>query len=256
MLNPYPFFPFAPIRKTQNGFTLIELMIGILIGTIVVAAAIALFVTTIRAATAVAQEIRLTQEIRISMDFMVNDIRRAGYAFPHQNRVERDPDTQVPINPFQSGDLDLALHRNGECVLLSFDPTFDYEPDPETLQSDLEDLASIQYVFGYRLEEGVIQMLTNTTRVEATTDCDAGDWVALTDPATTRVETLSFDVDLRCRNVTDTSRDCNNTESEDVLYERRLVTIEIDARHAQDADTRIALSDTMALRNDRVRVAP
>lgn len=256
MLNTDSSFPIASIRKSQNGFTLIELMVGILVGTIVVAAAIALFVTTIRAATAVAQETRLTQEIRISMDFMVNDIRRAGYAFPHPNRVERDAETQVPINPFQDDGRDLAVHSNGECLLLSFDPTFEYDPNPEDLRSNLTDLDGTQYVFGYRLEGGAIEMLTNNASVTETTNCQSGEWVQLTDPTTTNVNKLSFEVDLRCRNVSNETRDCVSPDSGDVLYERRLVNVEIAASHAQNPDTDIALSDTIMVRNDRVRMAP
>ena len=66
-------------RKQQAGVTLVELMIGLLVGLIVVAAGTNIFSTSIRGQTDNINLTRLNQDMRAMMDIMVRDIRRAGF---------------------------------------------------------------------------------------------------------------------------------------------------------------------------------
>jgi prepilin-type N-terminal cleavage/methylation domain-containing protein len=72
-------------RIKLGGFTLIELMVAILIGSMVLAAIISLFVTMIKADNDNLKAIRLNQELRAAMSLITRDIRRAG---ANQNAVE------------------------------------------------------------------------------------------------------------------------------------------------------------------------
>lgn len=63
----------------QHGFTLIEMMVAIVVGLIVTAAALALVATIMRANTESTTATRLTQEIRAISEVIIRDIRRARY---------------------------------------------------------------------------------------------------------------------------------------------------------------------------------
>jgi len=67
------------LRKKQSGVTLIEMMIAMVIGLIVLAAAITIFIITIKANSDNVKMIRLTQELRSVMSLVTRDIRRTGY---------------------------------------------------------------------------------------------------------------------------------------------------------------------------------
>lgn len=66
-------------RGRQIGLTLIELMIGIVVGSIVLGAVIAVYASTIRGSNTALRTARLNQELRSTMDLMVREIRRAGF---------------------------------------------------------------------------------------------------------------------------------------------------------------------------------
>ena len=83
-------------HKQQAGVTLVELMIGLLVGLIVIAAGMNIFTTSIRGQTDNINLTRLNQDMRTMMDIMARDIRRAGF-------VTSDPETNfasLQNNPF------------------------------------------------------------------------------------------------------------------------------------------------------------
>lgn len=141
--------------------------------------------------------------------------------------------------------------------MLSYDPTFRYPPDPSSMSRDLSDLdaAEVQYVFGYRLNGNAIQLLTNESQTTSTGNCPDRPWASLTDPNTTNVTSLEFDLETFCLNTTDDDADCATASSGDVLIEKRRVNITLTAEHAQNPDTRIQLEESVAVRNDHVYAA-
>ncbi|HHZ71202.1 MAG TPA: hypothetical protein EYN54_13210 [Methylococcaceae bacterium] len=66
-------------RKQQAGLTLVELMIGLLVGTIIIAGGLRVFTVVIRGQSDNVKLTRLNQDMRAMMDIMVRDIRRAGF---------------------------------------------------------------------------------------------------------------------------------------------------------------------------------
>lgn len=259
--------------QRTSGFTLVELMVGILVGTLVIAAVTALYITVIQGATFITQEARLTQETRVTMDMMINDIRRAGYS--HPSRVQKEED-DLPDNPFMRADdplRDVRIHGSSDCLLLAYDPTFSY-PTSDDLPYDLSDLSTDQYVFGYRLINGAIQILHSSTdnTTSGTCDADTG-WESITDPETTTVTKLEFSTaGSVCMNASDsdgayalasdgaTAPACATpppgTQTNDVLVEMRRINIVLEAKHARDPTTRTLLNESAKARNHRVLWAP
>jgi prepilin peptidase dependent protein B len=256
------FFVSKPAFAT--GFTLVELMVGIVVGLIVIGGAIAVFVTTLVGSTNTIREARLNQEMRVAMDFMVEDIRRAGFwsgaagidfgssaMANHPNEfASRDPTTDRGVRDFH-------ILEDGRCILFSFEPTF---------------AANDQEVFGYRQNGTVLQMLHDPDgSVETTEDCTAGGWVALTSPAVL-VQQLSFNTTgSRCFNVTAPDNPewavtdpafrepaCLDQEATDfvapndgdILVESRNINILLEGRHRDSNTSLLRLTETVHIRNN------
>jgi type IV pilus assembly protein PilW len=64
-------------RSRQSGFGLVELMIGLVVGMIIVGAALSLLTTTMRSSNDSIKMTRLDQELRQAMTMLTRDLRRA-----------------------------------------------------------------------------------------------------------------------------------------------------------------------------------
>jgi len=88
--------PHAHDLQKNRGVTLIEMLVGLLVGLVVVAAAGSIYISTFRGQTNNTKLVRLNQDLRAMMDIMARDIRRAGF-------VTSDPVTNfsaLQSNPF------------------------------------------------------------------------------------------------------------------------------------------------------------
>src|SRR5215475_8028087 len=66
----------------QAGFTLIEMMVGMAVGVIVVAAAFTILTTTSKALRANEQIVDAQQNIRMAMELLARDLKLAGFGNP------------------------------------------------------------------------------------------------------------------------------------------------------------------------------
>jgi prepilin peptidase dependent protein B len=66
------------IAPPDRGFTLIELMLGLLLGLIVLGGVLGVFVTTYQSSSQDIKRVRLNEEMRAVMEMMSRDLRRAG----------------------------------------------------------------------------------------------------------------------------------------------------------------------------------
>lgn len=67
------------MNHPQRGLSLVELLVGLAVGMLVVAAAIALLSAQTREQRSTAAELRLMQELRATADLVARDLRRAGH---------------------------------------------------------------------------------------------------------------------------------------------------------------------------------
>jgi len=67
------------IRSGQQGVTLIELMIGALVATTIIAAGYAVLTSSSKAMTTNEQTVETQQNVRVAMEFLYRDIRQAGF---------------------------------------------------------------------------------------------------------------------------------------------------------------------------------
>jgi prepilin peptidase dependent protein B len=131
------------IRKKQQGFTLVELMVGLAVGLIVIGGSLAMFLSTLQSSNHTLKMSKLNQDLTAVMQLMVNEVRRAGYTaerssspaglvfdssdkcfiYSYDERLVRNPPLPLPHPPPTSADIKKKGFRwVGDVLLMKDDP--------------------------------------------------------------------------------------------------------------------------------------
>jgi prepilin peptidase dependent protein B len=160
------------IPYNQQGISLLEILIAMVIGLIILSAALGMLVSMIKADSENVKTIQLNQELRGAMSLITRDIRRAG---ANRNAAANATATP-PSNPFSvsgSTRLTIASNQQGDansCIIYSYD-------SDETSE-----------LYGFRLDS---TDKTVETRASGAA-CDASGWNDLTDNNLVNITGLSF----------------------------------------------------------------
>lgn len=151
-------------RSRSRGVSLVEIMVGIVVGLFVLVGLSSVYVNSVRGGRTTTAVNQLSQEMRALMDIMVNDIRRAGYGPPE---VFTDS-THIPV-------------VSAGCILYSYDAPAAIVPggDPD-------------FTGFRRTNAGVVQVIRPGTLGSTLTPCDSAAWDNLTDEVSTNVQALTF----------------------------------------------------------------
>jgi prepilin-type N-terminal cleavage/methylation domain-containing protein len=106
-------------HRLASGFSLVELMVALVAGLIVVGAALAFTLSSLRANTEYINSTRLTQELRTNLNLVTDELRRAGYDEDAMNYVGR-PVTFTASSPFANLSIPV-LNSNDSCVVFAYD---------------------------------------------------------------------------------------------------------------------------------------
>lgn len=118
----------TPLRD-QSGLTLIELMLGLLVTSIIVGAAFVILTTTERATRANDQTVQTQQNIRVAMDALVNDLKVAGLgATTPIGNCRINAGGQVLTGPVIPGDQNPAGPDTGPDTISLVVPTTNTNP--------------------------------------------------------------------------------------------------------------------------------
>jgi type IV pilus assembly protein PilW len=154
----------ASMRR-QAGLTLIELMIAMVAGLIVIGAALAFTVSTVRAYGENIRSTRLSQELRTGMNLVVRELRRAGYDSASVSQ------TTSGLGPSAFTQLSVgAPYHPVSCLFYKYDQGTGTGSNTRGFRHSSLDTANTG--------PGSVQM--NAT--DADSDCGGADWVDLTDP--------------------------------------------------------------------------
>lgn len=216
----------------DQGLTLVELLVGIVVGLVILSAAGSVMISYVKSHDENQKIVNLNQNMRSVMDLMVRDIRRAGYV--QSDIVSMD---ELKNNPFFENSCDLRIcgdgGQSGSCIDFSYEKNGDAVVDSEES-------------FGFRLSNGVVQM-----KKSGGSDCS---WVSsegISDPDIV-IGSLVFDIQEKKINVTDqTKTTCAVTE--DCLLIRSVIItmtggIKGDASVPPIIQT---LKSTVKIRNDK-----
>jgi len=149
-------------HDNQKGLTLIEMMIAMVLGLFVTAVIISVFSTNVRTNVENMKMIRLNQELRGAMTFMVDEIKRAGYSADPSN-----------VNFMSSLSTRWV---NSSCFLYSYDNDGDGAQDTDEH-------------YGFRLDTAVDQIKWAS---DADNGCSFGE--SITDVNMAEITTLDFDI--------------------------------------------------------------
>ena len=208
----------------QKGLTLIELMIAMVLSLLVTGMVISMFTSSIGGHAQAIRTMRLNQDMRIAMDMMVRDIRRAGYW----------SGTDVASNPHAtalSGSLPIGVFDFGagtdNCVIVSYD-------------SDADGATAAEEFFGFRLNGNDLEALNSTSSAVSNPTCAStfsNAWNDLLDSNTVQVNELSF------------TRYPLNAASF-AASPNKAVTITLDATSLLDTNIRTVIIEEVRVRNE------
>ncbi len=230
----------------QRGLSLVELMIGLLVGAVALAAVLTLYQTV---ATHTRRQLELAHLHALLQHILLlieSDARRSGY-WHFRPGIDRLGD-----NPFQSAENDLRTGAYpGEpadsCLLLAYDADDDGKVGIGAcasvdcpIWSDTDNVEQL----GFRLKEGALQMRYAGDAFS----CDAGRWQALTEAGIT-VTRFTARVVSDCLNLNAPDRPCG--AASDQVWTRTL-TVELEVQWTDRPETRLTSQRLVRVRNDRM----
>lgn len=185
--------------KTQQGFTLLELMIAMGLGLFIIAATLSAFISTVRSSTDTIKATRLNHDVNMAVSLMSNDIKRAGYsgaAIIGTNSIDNpNPFTVVDAAaPLNNKDINIIDNYNNgnDCILYTYDAN-------DSGSVDLDEY------FGFRMivdttvnpNRGRLEMKLGATANTvaggaSTSDCAGGSWQTFIDNNTLNIRDLQF----------------------------------------------------------------
>jgi prepilin peptidase dependent protein B len=277
-----------PANKSykQTGLALIELLVGIVVSLIALAFLLNIYLSNIRSTSETVNAARLDDDLRSTMTYMVEEIRRAGYW--KNSVVESGGTTEIAdpkCNPFSaySDELDftdcdpaiatygtnLAVSKKaGEaddsCITFTYDRGSTSDPDdPDGI------LQTTSEYYGIRRVEndddvGIIEIAKSI-------NCNSGTWNALTDPEIVNITELTFDLtDTVCTDVNESSAtntksggdciqdylDVSPALSEHRIVQNKVVKITLEGELRNDTAVSKRLEQTVNARNRTVAKIP
>lgn len=211
----------------QQGFTLIELMIGLLIGLIVLSGALYIFVITVKSSRDVLFSARLNQDLSAATAIIVSDIRRAG-AWRQASGNS---------SPYDDIGKDFNIVSGANCVLYNYD-----EDNNSTITSE-------EYR-GVKLDGSVLKMKVSGVDMSS---CSTGVWESITDDSFMTITEATFTDESVClinQTVSAAGAVCPGSVGSNEVSLVREVSITISAEVNSDTDWKKKVEASVRLRND------
>ena len=258
------------VIKKQAGMTLIELMIGMLVGLFIVGGVISVYVAVAASSGDTLKQSRLNQEMSAIMNVMSNDIRRAGYwsdaagsqpqdnPFAQYNTTANDDSTALEVRDAVA-DVFISDTASGSSIIYSYDTDEDDSLD-----------AGDRLGFRWRGAGNALEMRTGGTIADS---CTNGTWVAVNNTNSITINALTFDLaNSRCINSSEPDEeedggdagvlddgpeyDCYvvTPDADEATTEIREVNIILQAELATDSLVSASMTQTVRVRNDLVRI--
>jgi len=246
-------------KHRQQGVTLIELMIGLVVGSLVLAGALTLFAKISFSGLENTRSMRLNQQLRESMDFIRRDLQRAGYVLSSWPDVSDEAAVALLVTTI--GDFgkitigateltSLATYAGAAvsdgCILYSYDFTDDAGTGSSDGVLDSGDL------YGIRLNNGAVEVGVGVT------SCADGAWKDVTD-SSVAITALTFELDTADSVVwvveegDSVEVDC---DADDTCFARRKINIVLEGELVSDSAITVRLRDEVKIKNDHYYTRP
>ena len=230
--------PLVKSSKRQNGFTLIEALIGMSLSLVVTASMVALMSNSLGAASRIIQMSQLTDELRNTMSMMSRDVRRANYStnsiYCYANSECGGPGGDA----IQADDVTITTTDGDTCVTFGLDRDWDGNANNDGGGAFRRD--TIVNAGGFTV--GVIEMWTGTAVPSCT---NSPNWVAITDPEF--VDITAFDIARPFFEGT-----IEGEEGSTVTMRTRQVQMQIEGQLVLDNTITRRIEDTVKVRNNLI----
>lgn len=120
-------------NRSMDGFTLVELLVGMAVGIIVIGAAVAFIVSSVRANSENLRSIRLTQELRALTELVGREIRRSRHV-ASPDLLAAIGQNPLPASVMQYNGVLVRDNGDTDCIEFSYfipddnDPNTDFRP--------------------------------------------------------------------------------------------------------------------------------
>ncbi|NRP46105.1 MULTISPECIES: PilW family protein [unclassified Marinobacterium] len=242
-------------KSKQSGMTLIELMIGLVVGLVVIGGALTLLLSSLNNQKSHNQVVRLNQDMRAIMDLMVRDIRRAGFATdnPASNASSLLENPSFVHTGTSTTDLSIVntgansltvLNGTGNCILYAYNRDYAGEVPPVISNNER---------FGF-LKEGndvYIRVSGASNSIsECDTDVSSSEWY-LMNSTVIEFTDLEFEVSSDLYNATAASTASGSCVDDDSCLIVRTVKVDMTARVEDEPTLSQTLTETVRIRNDK-----
>ncbi|HEX5805188.1 MAG TPA: prepilin-type N-terminal cleavage/methylation domain-containing protein [Macromonas sp.] len=239
--------------RGQQGMSLVELMVAMVIGLLILAAAGTAYIVSSKSGRDTINSTRLNIELRGAMDVMADEIRRAGAVGLLASAGVNNPFTVQT----SASRTDLQVSTDGTCVEFTYDAN----------GNGIVDTAEYS---GFRVRSNAIQMRNGGAGIVNNCSDVNGSWQSLTDVNTVTIQPYAtgipyFAVSYQCLNTLNNlsqNVSCNNFTSytgivagtSSDLLETRTVTVRVGGGLVQDAAMQMKVLEQVLVRNHRVVV--
>jgi len=216
----------------ERGYTLVELMIGLLVGLIVLSAVLYIFLASLRSSKDVLNSYRLNQEVGLISDIVTGEIRRVGYW----------PISGAGTSVYGAEkDLEFVSSASSSCLLFSY-----YDDSNSALG---------QVIRGFRFSEssglGTLSYVASTSWGS----CSTASWVLLTDSDFIDIDTMDFQFDCWDISAEPPVSVASGTWNASCGHEvgkiiSRSIGISLEASVVKDPVWKSRFSETIKLQND------
>ncbi len=230
--------------SAESGLSLIELMLGLLVGSIVVAGGIHLYSNNVNLNKTTQQRNTLNQDLRAMLDVMQRDLRRAGFAANHpDSNNDGSLDAVIKNNPFAL----IELNTEQNCIVYLINKNANNPPAETNERLGFK----IDVDTSFRPAKSVIRMRRSSQGL----DCESGIWENFTSPEV-EITALQFSINETPLNVTafkqnPTNPVIQNCATGDACLYRRNIAIRLTGRLVARPEIQQTLSASVTVRNDR-----
>jgi prepilin peptidase dependent protein B len=156
--------------RRQRGLTLVEVLVGLVVGLFVVAGGLAMLATFTDENRRLLLEARLAQDLRAASDVITRDIRRAGYWQGAHAGVWRDGGPAVPPQNAYRGIIPGSCDEATPPAAVDT-PTIAASALCYYIETGVSDnVASAGERYGFKLEDGILYAIIANSAAQPLTD--------------------------------------------------------------------------------------
>lgn len=186
--------------RRARGFNLVELMIAMTIGMFLLLGASTFFINMLQSTSNNLTRNKLDAELRLALQFISNDVKRAGYYQGLPSLTSADLAALTAARITGNGINAITASVNPDTFLRMYRPVvtpagscllYGYNRNGNLIGGGRVDQYDDGELTGVRLNNSVLQVRTSCVACSYTS-CSAGTWSDLTDSALIEITALSF----------------------------------------------------------------